>query len=384
MATFDQFSEFYFSEFTQHNIWAVMSATVEDSPWHREANVAVHTEMAIEFFMKNFGNKYSEREQVIAMTALLFHDSGKPSAEETITREDGHVYRRYAGHEQDSAITFQEFYVTSQKLRNMFTVKEARLIKFMIEHHLPFGLKNERKLKDLVTAMAHTFKEANASFKLFFDMVKSDASGRISDNHEEKLQAVDEWFFSFEARFLNLHPPKHVYNRNMYLMVGPSGSGKSTLAKKMAGPDDQIISLDDFRIQYFLKEVQPVREDGDSAKIYLHAWNYVLEHESQFNKFAEEQIKEMLNKAVGTNSNVFIDATNVSKKRRAQWIERANKFHFNVKAFEFWNTMDVLVARQFTRNDKTVPRSSVRQQQYSTQSVYLGAEADEVTVIIQG
>ena len=29
------------------DLWTVMVNTVEDSPWHREANVAVHTEMVV-------------------------------------------------------------------------------------------------------------------------------------------------------------------------------------------------------------------------------------------------------------------------------------------------------------------------------------------------
>ena len=44
----------YIESFKTGQQWAEMQATVEDSPWHREANVAVHTEMCIDYYETTF------------------------------------------------------------------------------------------------------------------------------------------------------------------------------------------------------------------------------------------------------------------------------------------------------------------------------------------
>ena len=75
--------EKFFEQFRTTPIWQRMEQTVEDSPWHREANVAVHTEMVLQEFdkiAKDFN--FSNEALLIGKIALLFHDTGKPHAEE--------------------------------------------------------------------------------------------------------------------------------------------------------------------------------------------------------------------------------------------------------------------------------------------------------------
>ena len=126
--TMDAFT--YIANFNTTPAWAQMMATVEASPWHREANVAVHTEMVLKEYVTNFAPHRSDDQNKIALLALLFHDTGKPAAEETLEKKDGSgTYRRYAGHEQDSAITFTECWLSDPVLRSFVTVDEARKIR---------------------------------------------------------------------------------------------------------------------------------------------------------------------------------------------------------------------------------------------------------------
>jgi hypothetical protein len=116
-------------------IGLAMLNTVENSPYHREENTWVHTEMCIAHYNKQFAPFRSKKQNTIATLALLFHDVGKPAAEETLDKKDGTgQYRRYAGHEAVSAVAFTECYMTMSALRELVTPREARAIRWCIEH----------------------------------------------------------------------------------------------------------------------------------------------------------------------------------------------------------------------------------------------------------
>ena len=221
----------YITHFKASPYWEVMVSTVEDSPWHREKSVATHTEMCIEQYMSRFYGQRSEKQNKIALLALCFHDTGKPAAEETLEKKDGSgTYRRYAGHEQDSAVTFTECWLKDPVLQSFVSADEARQIRWMIEHHLPYGLKDGQKRSALRTAMEHTLRE---DVQTFYDCLRSDAAGRISDDHETKLQNVEDWIADFQTVPMTANR----YSTDMgvcYVMIGPSGSGKSTWVNPFA------------------------------------------------------------------------------------------------------------------------------------------------------
>jgi len=369
----------FLAEFKNTKYWADMAATVEDSPWHREANVAAHTEMVMQQFRENFMDKYTEVEQVIGLTALLFHDTGKPTAEETLEKKDGSgTYRRYAGHEQDSAVAFQQLYVSMPELQQLLPSYTARAVRWMIEHHLPYGLKHEEKRRGLAIGTREALAEAGASYDLFFDCLRSDAAGRVSDGHEQKLQDVEDWIAEFRTvdTQVNLEECDHT----MFLLIGPSGSGKSTWILQRFGAGDSIISLDEMRIAFFRTSVD--KEVQDPVEEYRQAWEYANEHKSLFNTFCTPKFTAAFETAKTGYGHVFIDLVNGSKKKRQQWVDLAKKYKFNVVAIEFWNTLDTLIDRQSTRGDKAVPAAAVRQHLYSTQAAWLGTEAAEVWVEI--
>jgi len=191
--------ETFAANFKQTALWEAMVNTVENSPWHREANVGVHTEMLDRWYMENLANKRSDRQQMLTRVGCLFHDVGKAPSEIQKYSEARGNYRAYHGHEQISARIWVDY-----ALQNMDQVKE--LLKFdlqdvaniamMIEYHVPFDLKNKDKRRALKTAIVQRMGESG--HRAWLDMLLSDQHGRISDDQAEKLAKVDEWMKEWE------------------------------------------------------------------------------------------------------------------------------------------------------------------------------------------
>jgi predicted kinase len=372
----------YIDRFKQTPMWQVMRETVENSPWHREENVAVHTEMCIQQYMERFYDDRSNQQNKIALLSLLFHDTGKPAAEEVLEKKDGSgTYRRYAGHEQDSAVTFTEQWLTDPVLQSFVSVREARQIRFMIEHHLPYGLKDKAKVQALRTAVACTLGEDEETF---YDCLRSDAAGRISDDHETKLQNVEDWIVQFQAVPLQKNEFE-LWRGTCFVLVGPSGSGKSTWVAKHKNASTRMVSLDTYRLAFFYQNSPELAADEhhDVKQDYRDAFEYCTANDAAFRKFTDEKIKDAFHYAkFGGEVDVFVDNTNGSKKTRARYIQAARNIGMKVVAVEFWNTFETLAARQKTREDKEVPYSSLKQQYFAQTCALLGSEVDSVVVVV--
>jgi predicted kinase len=360
-----------------------MADTVEDSPWHREANVAVHTELSINQYLTRFAALRTEQQNRVALLAILYHDVGKPSAEEEKTKEDGTKYRRYAGHEQDSAVAFMQDYVRVPELQQLLNVHEARAVRWIIENHLPYGYTREEKRKALAVALRGALSTAGLPDETFYDCLRSDAAGRISDDHETKLANVDAWIAEFDLLPKQARTPLKT-SRNMYILVGPSGSGKTTWRTRMSTLTNgifgiRIMSVDDLRVAYF----NLVHADLalSEAERYRQAWEYT-NVDKQFTEWANKAIDRQYKLAEEQHCSVIVDLTNCGRKKRVQWVDRAKKEKLNVVIVEFWNTLETLVARQATRGDKAVPAAGVASQLYSYNTAWLGAECDAVLVEI--
>jgi hypothetical protein len=195
IAEFDAF----FATFRESDLWKAMVNTRENSPWHREANVGVHTQMLIKFYKENFAQHRSETQQITTLVACLFHDVGKPPAQVTKHSAERGEYRMYAGHEQLSARIWVDYAMTheaqvSEGLR--MDLSDVANIALMLEHHVPFGLKDPRKRKALKDAFMSRMGEAG--HRAWLDLLMSDQNGRISDGQAEKLAAVDVWMKEWE------------------------------------------------------------------------------------------------------------------------------------------------------------------------------------------
>ncbi len=366
--------------------WASMKATVEGSHWHREANVAVHTEMSLDQYQRNFAGKLSDTDDKIAMLAILFHDVGKPSAEEEVEKKDGSgdKYRRYTGHEQDSSVAFSECYVRMPELRALLNPQEARAIRWIIEHHLPYQYKDKEKRRGLAVGTVEALRHAKVHYETFFNCIWSDAAGRISDDHEQKMRDVDAWI----AEFKTIVPTRDIVQGGevCYMLIGPSGSGKTTWRDRSCELFGDvhgvfIASRDDLAVEFYLRHETP--EFKSDADLYAAAWKYAnMDHPEAFDSFHQKSVREKFQYAKDRGAPVIVDIVNASKKRRALYVQHARKMGMQVIAVEFWNTLETLIKRQGTRGDKSVPEKSVRSQLYAMNCAWIGTEVDNAYVVV--
>jgi predicted kinase len=377
----------YIEHFKTTPEWAQMVATVEASPWHREQNVAVHTEMVIAQYVERFMPLRTEREATIGLIASLFHDVGKPEAEEVVTTNaERGVYRRYAGHEQNSAVAFTEYWLKDEKLQELLPAHDARTVRWMIEHHLPYGLKDTQKVGALKAATEATFWGLPAGEENFYDCLRSDAAGRISDDHETKLQNVEHWINGLKnvvAKPVESKKPHGSASPGVaYILIGPSGSGKSTWVKGEFRACDKLVSMDQYRLEY-LAHVAGVSVKY-TPEFYNEAWKLATDDGRLFDDYMKTQIEQTFHTLRLTGGDAYVDNTNTSKKSRARWVQEARNAGMRVTAVEFWNPLEVVLARQATRTDKTVPPQAVKSQYFAQTCAWLGYEVDDVVVVANG
>lgn len=358
--------------------WAVMNKTVENSPYHREANVAVHTMMTLGMYEEHFASKRTERQRMLTRVALLFHDFGKPDAEETLTNDDGSTRRRYAGHELISANSFVDFVQSHEDIRQALydadiNDYDIRAIRFMIEHHLPYSLKKQNKVESLKFNLAELLGD---DLVCFYDMLESDCRGRISDDHPTKIAAVEDWIASFKQVPIGKRTELDPSKPSMIITMGTSGSGKSTWSKEMAEVKGHtIFSLDLERVK-FAEKLASTKEQGwlreleevDPRGFYDVVYNLATgPNKAAFKQFANANYLKLLDEG----KNVIVDNMNVSKKGRAFFINEARQRGYNIASAEFSVPLQTVIDRQATREGKSVPIFAVKQAYFAQQLPFL-------------
>jgi hypothetical protein len=193
MNAFDRFDGF-FDRFQSTEMWTAMLNTREDSPWHREENVAVHTRMLIKWYKENLAHQRNERQNLLTLVSCLFHDVGKPPAQIVKFSEERGEYRAYHGHEQLSARMWVDYAMTNFEMVHetlRFDLSDVSNIAFFVEHHVPFAMKDSRKRKALKSSLLE--RTGSSGHQAWLDFLMSDQHGRISDDQATKLAAVDQW-----------------------------------------------------------------------------------------------------------------------------------------------------------------------------------------------
>lgn len=179
-------------------LWIAMLNTYENSPWHREENVAEHTRMVLSWYKNNLASNRNETQQFLTQTAALFHDVGKPMAEVVKFKEERGIYRAYSGHEQLSARLWVDFALSNKQLCEKISidVNDISQIALMIEYHVPYGYKDSNKRLNLKKGLISRLGEHG--HRAWLDLLLSDQHGRISDNHSDKLSEVSNWIHAWE------------------------------------------------------------------------------------------------------------------------------------------------------------------------------------------
>jgi hypothetical protein len=169
--------------------WHEMLNVRENSPWHREANVAEHTRMVLNWYEENLAPNRNSRQQLLTTLAILFHDAGKPVSETIKFTEERGFFKTFSGHEHESAIIFGECF---DLLESKFDIDQYELdfIQDMIEHHLPYSIVKKKKISKLRDKM---IRLGEYGHRCWIDLLLADQHGRISDNHSVNIDATHKW-----------------------------------------------------------------------------------------------------------------------------------------------------------------------------------------------
>lgn len=357
-------------------LWAAMAKTKEDSPWHREESVAIHTDMVCSEFEKFAeGAVLSEDTFVITYLSLLFHDTGKPPCKVVKFKPERGHYNAFHGHELYSARLWENYFVCNfkQLFESWLSVEEAYKIMWMIENHLPYDyMGNSTKMDYLRTAIANNLGANAAGFGYH---LLGDTYGRISDDATAKRLKTVQFVEMMMAA--NVLPQREIKDDApvLWLLIGASGSGKSTFCKTVLSEDVKYFSYDHLRIQHAKDKIPAeMAKHAGTKKEYSTAWGYCDKHRSQFMHFADvEFIKHIKN-----YDSIVVDNVNGTRKVRAKFIAEAKKRGYRVKAVMFPVGLQEVVSRQTSRDDKEVPIDAVERQYMGISIPWVGVEVDEL------
>jgi predicted kinase len=356
-----RFIHWYFDEFKTDSLYIAMDNKAENSPWHRERSIGVHTDMVVTNYLT------SEKFSIIGAMACAFHDVGKPEACVVKHSEARGSYNSFGGHELISARYWEDYAVRNWKrLVEIFelNVTDIYAIGYAIEHHLPYDIKKEYK-RDVI---GKTLVELNIPLR---DILLADTYGRISDDQEEKLQRNLDWLDTFNAEAIEsnkdwkLMKDLHGYNGDgspvVYFPIGASGTGKSTFRTKLDA-DTVMHCWDDYRMEWY--------DTSDYAEAFRLSCN---------DKGYGNKTTKQFHADIETGRDVYVDNTNISAKRRRGFITHARSKGYKVVAVLFPVALQDVIDRQDSRFDKTVPEDAVRRQYMGLQAPSYG-EFDHVIV----
>lgn len=377
----DKFEKF-FEDFKGTKLWQDIEATCENSPWHREKSVSIHTQMIFDHYLKNFAADRTPRQQALTLLCILFHDTGKPAAKKTKTSETRGEYQSFGGHESISARIWEDYAVQNwynwKQLKKTFELQDTDIyaIAWVIENHLPHDLNHPNDAQRICNQLHSKPFDNGDLATVYYDQIISDQSGRISDNHEKNLAEVIEFVNAIKACTPEQKAVK-VPGRSpkLVIMVGASGSGKSTYSDKLVNDGYEYFSLDKCRLEYAKKNGV---KGSNPIDVYSRAFAYCDKHRGPFRHFAERTFSDLIDAC----ADIIIDNTNVNRKARENYSSVAKDSEYEVICALFPITKAELLKRQKARKDKTVPIVAVLDQYKRIQMPWLFDECDEIDVVM--
>lgn len=385
----DRFIFWYYNQFQTEALYRNMCNVKEDSPWHRERNVGTHTDMVVAQYLTRKVGDWDD-EVLCGAFACAFHDVGKPAAEEVCFSEERGEYRRYAGHEKLSARLWEDYAATRwPMLTATFKLQTYDIYRvgFLIEKHLPFGLKDPRKKRNLAMTILMMFPEHKEN--VFDNVLLADSFGRIADDMEQKRQSVVNWIiqwtevFQQAEEFLNSQEVPNIAEKTLFVPIGASGCGKSTFIEGMVqravdvNHDVAVYSWDQLRLDWYLKDGETFESDEEAYRV---AFQRQIE-DKDFKRASQKVFVDMVRILENnSNTNIVVDNTNTSGKSRNFFINEARNHGYRVTAILFPIELTKLMDRQIDRKDKSVPEDAVCRHYMNVQLPSYG-EFDDVWVL---
>lgn len=360
------FISWYFNDFVKDPLFVTMNGTTENSPWHRESSVGIHTNMVVTEYLTQCDDDF-DAFQLFGAFAAAFHDVGKPAACVFKHSEERGNYKAFHGHEGISARLWEDWAVRNWHILKdqfNFNAKDIYSVGWLIEHHLPWGIKKPRKVDYLVQTAC-----AVVTAKTFTRLLRADTWGRLADDASKKRQESEEWIVDFEQKCeeesntFRLRSSSDSDDKPVLVVpIAASGSGKSTHYNDL--PTKNYIahySWDDFRLQWYSSD-------------YAEAFRLSCE-DKEFKNKVNKEFSQLLK----TGTDIYFDNINVSSKRRFSFIDQARKKGYYIIAQLLPVSLEQVLYRQHTRLDKTVPDEAVERQYMNLQLPQLG-EFDEIIV----
>lgn len=169
-----------------------MKNCCENSPFHREESVFVHTMMVCNEFDKRY-SAFND-DYFVGLFACLFHDLGKPACRTPKFNEDRGHYFSYGGHDDVSATMAEEIMV-----RYGFNEFDIARVSWMIRNHQIFWSVKDNNRK---VGIANDLRNPGLglSFNCYKAFMLADDAGRIQDNRDKNCEEI---FNTFEREYLN-------------------------------------------------------------------------------------------------------------------------------------------------------------------------------------
>jgi len=371
-----EFIAWYFNEFKFDPLFVMMDGMAEDSPWHRELSIGIHTNMVVtEFLCRTASSDQSFVDFINGAFAAAFHDVGKPGACEFKWKEERGDYKSFNGHELLSARLWEDWAVRNWAMlekRFGLDVKDIYTISWLIEFHKPWDIKNTAKLKNMaLTAMTATYQS------VFTNLLEADTWGRLSDDATEKRYKVGKWINDFNRRCHEITmTTDFVPNRpntitdlmltdrgdrpQLVIPIGASGSGKSTLYNQLCSKS-HLYSWDALRLEWYSSDY------NEAFKLSCDDKKFMSKVNAEFSRLLK------------TGDDIYIDNTNTSAKRRRFFTTEARRKGYHVVALLMPAALQTVIDRQTTRSDKSVPANAVERQYFNVQMPQFG-EFDQIVI----
>lgn len=343
-------------------VLTVFKLTEQDSIWHAEGNVHIHTNMVLQELYKIFDNKEfiptpSQRRTLI-LSALL-HDIGKPRT--TLVGDDGRV--RAKNHEEVG-----KTYLIYTLLKLNLPAQEYIDILQLVGHH------QKPKLLVIKDLPVHAYLSLNSiiNYELIYWLEVADMRGRICSDLDEQLLWLDEFrsitknelenssrfetnlpndsyvnlvgkylintgeIYSLEEAALKLYEKSNNYS-TVTVLCGISGSGKSTYINKYLS-NCVVISLDELRYKLCKNE-----SDQSNNSVVLQAAH------------------NLLKQALREKKDVVWDATNLRKEFREKILTVAHNYGALTKIVVILAPLKSILERNSKRFN-FVPASVIKRQ----------------------
>lgn len=170
------------------SVFEDMKNTKEDSPYHREESVFVHTMMLIDWLSEEY--PLHEKDYELARFACLMHDIAKPCCRTQKENDKRGIYYSYDRHDVIGSWMCEELLA-----RHNVHEFDIYRISWMIHHHQIFWSTKQRDQRE---KMARILVERDFYLPFKYFMLADDY-GRIAD---KRTVDSEDYFKKFEDEFL--------------------------------------------------------------------------------------------------------------------------------------------------------------------------------------